>query len=176
MGFEIDLPSCLSRNSLWCWRALTPTQAPPPPTHTHTRTRVYLHNLNPRALFLNMLVSRWGAIKSMPDPQIAGQSRFGCLWQLVRYIPSWNIWSPAITSVTQGRVMPWWLCAIYQIISNCSNVFTSTLLLSEGQAGEPWEPSNKTMLFLPLQWSACYVCPPPTIRIKKKWNLRNNTC
>jgi hypothetical protein len=33
--------------------------------------------------------------------------------------------------------------------SNHSNVFTFTLLLSEGRAGEAWEPSNKTMLFLP---------------------------
>jgi hypothetical protein len=34
--------------------------------------------------------------------------------------------------------------------SNHSDVFTFTLLLREGRAGEAWEPSNKTILFLDL--------------------------
>jgi hypothetical protein len=38
--------------------------------------------------------------------------------------------------------------------SNNSNVFTFTLLLSEGRAGEAWEPSYKMMLF-PLPTIKC---------------------
>jgi hypothetical protein len=38
--------------------------------------------------------------------------------------------------------------------SNHSNAFTSTLLLSEGRAGEAWEPSYKMMLF-PLPSIKC---------------------
>jgi hypothetical protein len=33
--------------------------------------------------------------------------------------------------------------------SNRSNIFTFTLISSEGRAGETWEPSNKSMLFIP---------------------------
>jgi hypothetical protein len=35
-------------------------------------------------------------------------------------------------------------------VSNHSNVFSFALLLPEVRAGEAWEPSNKTMLFLRL--------------------------
>jgi hypothetical protein len=45
--------------------------------------------------------------------------------------------------------------------SNHSNVFTSTLPLSEGREGEAWEPSDKTMLFLNLPQSVRHLTAFP---------------
>jgi hypothetical protein len=40
------------------------------------------------------------------------------------------------------------------------NVFTFTLFLQEGRAGVAWEPSNKTMLFLPTRKIKCLSLHP----------------
>jgi hypothetical protein len=52
------------------------------------------------------------------------------------------------------------------IISNYSNVLIFILTLSEGRTGEAWEPSNKTMLFLPplfpnTTWELALITPTP---------------
>jgi hypothetical protein len=44
---------------------------------------------------------------------------------------------------------------VFEATSYYRNVFTFTLFLSAGRAGEAWEPSNKIMLFLPLWKIKC---------------------
>jgi hypothetical protein len=57
---------------------------------------------------------------------------------------------PANCSLRGPRCNSWELTLFKQAtISNLSNVFTSTLLMSEGLTGETWEPSNKMTLFPP---------------------------